>query len=30
MQIEKFCRLAGRIGRAEKSGRNEKIEIDYE
>jgi len=22
MQIEKFCRKAGRIGRAEKSGRN--------
>jgi len=22
MQIEKFCRQAGRIGRAEKAGRN--------
>jgi len=30
MQIEKFCRQAERIGRAEKAGRNEKIEIDYE
>jgi len=30
MQIEKFCRQAGRIGRAAKAERNEKIEIDYE